>query len=80
MPAANNAGLQLAPESVAAIAGLRGMFRQAGAIVAVSVATAVMARAAVPAEALSTVFLVSAGLLVVAAVSVRLIPEHKGAW
>ncbi|WP_205843766.1 MFS transporter [Nakamurella deserti] len=80
VPAANNAGLQLAPESVAVIAGLRGMFRQAGAIVAVSVATAVMARAAVPAEALSTVFLVSAGLLVVAAVSVRMIPEHKGAW
>ncbi len=80
VPAANNAGLQLAPESVAAIAGLRGMFRQAGAIVAVSVATSVTARAAVPAEALSGVFVASAVLLVVAAIGVRLIPEHKGAW
>ncbi|MEP6979525.1 MAG: MFS transporter [Nakamurella sp.] len=80
VPAANNAGLQLAPDSVAVIAGLRGMFRQSGAIVAVSVATAVMARAAAPAEALSTVFLVSAGMMVVAAVAVRFIPEHKGSW
>lgn len=80
VPAANNAGLQLAPDSAAVIAGLRGMFRQSGAIVAVSLATAVMARAAAPAEALSTVFLVSAGVLVVAAAAVRFIPEHKGAW
>ncbi len=34
VPAANNASLQLAPDQVAAIAGLRGMFRQSGAITA----------------------------------------------
>ena len=48
VPAANNASLQLAPDQVAAIAGLRGMFRQAGAITAVSVTTAVIARSAAP--------------------------------
>ncbi|HXJ25167.1 MAG TPA: MFS transporter, partial [Streptosporangiaceae bacterium] len=48
VPAANNASLQLAPDQVAAIAGLRGMFRQSGAITAVSVTTAVIARSAHP--------------------------------
>ena len=46
VPAANNASLQLAPDQVAAIAGLRGMFRQGGSIIAVSVTTAIIARAA----------------------------------
>ena len=39
VPASNNASLQLAPDQVAAIAGLRGMFRQSGSIIAVSVTT-----------------------------------------
>ena len=43
MPATNNATLALAPEHVAAIVGLRGMFRQAGSILAVSVMTTVTA-------------------------------------
>ena len=80
VPASNNAGLQLAPESAASIAGLRGMFRQSGAIVAVSVSTAVMARTADPADALVGIFLVSAVILTIAAVAVRFIPEHKGSW
>ncbi len=36
-PSANNATLQLAPEHAAAVAGLRGMFRQSGAITAVAI-------------------------------------------
>ena len=38
-------------EEVAAIAGLRGMFRQAGAIMAVSVTTAILARSSDPGRA-----------------------------
>src|SRR3984885_9581716 len=40
-PASNNATLQLAPDQSAAVAGLRGMFRQSGAITAVSLTAAV---------------------------------------
>ena len=57
VPAANNASLQLAPDQVAAIAGLRGMFRQAGSITAVSVTTAVIARSADPGMEQAHVFL-----------------------
>jgi len=80
VPAANNASLQLAPDQVAAIAGLRGMFRQSGAITAVSVTTAVIARSARPGLVQAHVFLVFAVLLVLALPLVRLVPEHRGNW
>jgi EmrB/QacA subfamily drug resistance transporter len=80
VPATNNASLQLAPDQVAAIAGLRGMFRQSGAITAVSVTTAVIARSADPGVAQAHVFLVFAALLVLLLPLVRLVPEHHGNW
>jgi len=92
VPASNNASLQLAPDQVAAIAGLRGMFRQAGAITAVSVTTAVIARSAGAAAAAGAttsvaagvvqghVFLVFAAILVIMLPLVRLVPEHHGSW
>ena len=36
-PSSNNATLQLAPDHAASVAGLRGMFRQAGSITAESI-------------------------------------------
>jgi len=82
VPAANNASLQLAPDQVAAIAGLRGMFRQSGAITAVSVTTAVIARNAGAQAGIvqAHVFLVFAGLLVLMLPLVRLVPDHHGSW
>jgi EmrB/QacA subfamily drug resistance transporter len=80
VPAANNASLQLAPDQVAAIAGLRGMFRQAGSITAVSVTTAVLARSAHPGFEQAHVFLVFAALLLLTLPLVRLVPEHRGGW
>jgi MFS family permease len=80
VPAANNASLQLAPDQVAAIAGLRGMFRQAGSITAISVTTAVIARSAHPGLEQSHVFLVFAALLVLTLPLMRLVPEHRGGW
>ena len=92
VPASNNASLQLAPDQVAAVAGLRGMFRQSGAITAVSVTTAVIARSAGAAAAAGTaasatagavqahVFLVFAAILVLTVPLVRLVPEHHGSW
>jgi EmrB/QacA subfamily drug resistance transporter len=80
VPASNNASLQLAPDQVAAIAGLRGMFRQAGSIAAVSVTTAVIARAGDPGTAQAYVFIVFAALLLLCLPLVFLVPEHRGNW
>ena len=59
-PASNNATLQLAPDHAAAVAGLRGMFRQSGAITAVSITAAIVARSADPGLAQAHVFVVFA--------------------
>jgi EmrB/QacA subfamily drug resistance transporter len=83
VPASNNASLQLAPESVAAIAGLRGMFRQSGAITAISVTTAVIARsssAAAGADLQSHLFLGFAAILILMLPLIKLVPEHRGSW
>jgi EmrB/QacA subfamily drug resistance transporter len=80
VPATNNACLQLAPDQAAAITGLRGMFRQSGAITAVSVTTAVLARSAHPGITQAYVFAVFAVILVVLIPMVRLVPEHHGGW
>jgi EmrB/QacA subfamily drug resistance transporter len=79
-PASNNATLQLAPEHAAAVAGLRGMFRQAGAISAVSITAAVVARSSDPGLAQARTFLVFAGILIVALPLVLRVPEHRGRW
>lgn len=80
VPATNNASLQLAPEHVAAIAGLRGMFRQSGAIVGVSVTTAIVARSNDPGLAQGHVFLAFAVLVILTIGLVFLVPEHRGSW
>ena len=79
-PAANNATLQLAPESAAAVAGLRGMFRQAGAISAVSVTAAIVARSSDPGIAQARTFLVFAAILLCSLPLVFLVPDHRGRW
>jgi EmrB/QacA subfamily drug resistance transporter len=79
-PSSNNATLGLAPEHAAAVAGLRGMFRQSGAITAVSITAAIVARSADPGLAQAHVFLVFAATLVAALPLVFLVPEHRGRW
>jgi EmrB/QacA subfamily drug resistance transporter len=79
-PASNNATLQLAPDHTAAVAGQRGMFRQSGAITAVSITAAIVARSPDPGIAQARVFVVFAGLLLVALLLVLLVPEHRGRW
>lgn len=80
VPAANNASLQLAPDQVAAVTGLRGMFRQSGLITAVSVTTAIMARSSHPGLVQGHVFLVFALLLILVLPLVMLVPDHHGSW
>ena len=80
-PATNNASMQLAPDMVAAIAGLRGMFRQSGGIFAVAVATALLNRSPDPGLVLAHIFWVLAGVLVVVAIPlIFAVPDFKGTW
>jgi MFS family permease len=80
VPATNNATLQLAPDQVAAITGLRGMFRQSGSILALSVTTALLATAHDPAVVQSRIFLVFAVLMVALIPLVLIVPDHHGNW
>ena len=79
-PAANNATLELAPEQAAAVAGLRGMFRQSGGITAISITAAIVARSADPGIAQARTFLVFAVILLCSLPLVLLVPEHRGRW
>jgi MFS family permease len=79
-PAANNATMSLAPERVAAISGLRAMFRQTGSIACISVVTAVLARTDNPGIGQSHVFWVLSGLMVVAALLTLTVPDRRGSW
>ncbi len=80
IPATNNAVLNLAPEDTAGITGLRGMFRQAGAITGISVTTAVLARSADPGVAQAWSFVTFAVIMVCTIPLVFLIPDHRGRW
>jgi EmrB/QacA subfamily drug resistance transporter len=79
-PSSNNATLQLAPDHAASVAGLRGMFRQAGSITAVSVTAAILARSATPGLAQAHVFLAFAAIMIGSLPLILLVPDHRGGW
>jgi EmrB/QacA subfamily drug resistance transporter len=80
LPAANNAILQLAPDQVAGISGMRGMFRQGGSIIAVSIATAIIARSADQGTTLGHIFIGFGCLMVLVLPLIYKVPEHRGGW
>ena len=80
IPASNNASLQLAPDQISAIAGLRGMFRQSGGIIAVSVTTTVLAHSATPGTSQANVFIIFAAVLLLIVPFTFLVPDHRGSW
>ena len=80
LPASNNATLQRAPENTAAVAGLRGMFRQSGGITGISVIAAVVARSATPGLALGHAFVALAIVLACLVPFVVLVPDYHGQW
>jgi hypothetical protein len=80
LPASNNATLQRAPENMAAVAGLRGMFRQSGGITGIALITAVVARSADPGLALAHSFLILAIVVVCLLPLVFGVPDHRGQW
>jgi MFS family permease len=79
-PATNNASLHLAPTEVASITGLRGMFRQSGAIISISVTTAVLAVSTQPGTTQAYVFAAFAVILAGAIPLIIALPDHRGAW
>jgi MFS family permease len=80
-PAARNASLQLAPQHVAALTGLRSMFATMGTIFSISVITAVLNRSTTPGILEAHVFWVAdAAIFIVMIPLVFRVPEHKGSW
>lgn len=76
-PAANNASIELAPDDVGAITGLRGAARQGGAILGISLATSVAAHTGHEVQTLTQAFFILSALLVCMVPLVFLIPDGR---
>jgi EmrB/QacA subfamily drug resistance transporter len=76
IPASNVALLDLASDQAAAVTGVRGMFRQSGGIVGVSIAGAVVTASGDPAQAQAFAFAVLGLLLLTATPLILRIPDR----
>lgn len=79
-PASRNAGLQLAPEAAPTLAGLRTICFQIGAIVTISITTALISATNAPGAAHGAVYIVWAVLIALLMPVISRVPEHRGAW
>jgi len=76
-PASNNASIELAPDDVGAITGLRGAARQGGAIMGIALATSVAAHTGNEALTLASSFFILSALLVSMVPLVLLVPDGR---
>lgn len=76
-PSSNNAAIELMPEKISAISGLRGMFRQAGGIIGVAGVVLTLSRFTDPAAGFQVVFIGMGLLLLVSLPLIREVPEPK---
>jgi MFS family permease len=76
-PPSNNASLQLMPHDVAAMSGLRAMFRQLGGIVSLSITAAVIAGSTLGPQVLIYVFAVLGILTLIGAPLTLGVPENQ---
>jgi nitrate/nitrite transporter NarK len=74
-PSMSNAALNLVPDRIAAVAGLRGMFSTLGSAVGVAVMVLIASRAPSTGQGLQEAFVVMAGVVVLATVFVLGIPS-----
>lgn len=74
-PAANNAALDLLPDKIAAVAGLRGMFRSVGGVLGTAALALALSRVTDKAQGLETIFIVLGVLLLLLIPVVFLIPD-----
>ncbi|HXM54577.1 MAG TPA: MFS transporter [Candidatus Dormibacteraeota bacterium] len=77
-PPSNNASVQLLPDQVAAISGLRAMFRQTGGIIAITLTTLTIGSGLNQATALGRVFAVFAALTILMVPALLGVPERRG--
>jgi EmrB/QacA subfamily drug resistance transporter len=80
MPPANNATLHKDPSQIAAITGLRGMFRQIGLLFGVSLTTAIVASSDDPGLAQAWMYGAMAIAVLAALPVIMLVPDHRGKW
>jgi hypothetical protein len=59
---------------------MRGMFRQGGSIMAVSIATAIIARSSDHGMTLGHIFIGFGCLMVLVLPLIYKVPEHRGGW
>jgi len=79
LPASNNACIELMPEKVATITGLRGMFRSVGGVCGISLITIILHLSSTPARGFRTVFIgFGFGLLLAIPLSFLLPAGRKG--
>jgi EmrB/QacA subfamily drug resistance transporter len=76
-PPSNNAAVALLPDQVAAISGLRAMFRQTGGIIAITLSAVAAGTGPGEARALGRVFLVFAVLTVLLVPAIFGVPERR---
>jgi EmrB/QacA subfamily drug resistance transporter len=76
-PPSNNAAVQLMPDQVAAISGIRAMFRQTGGIIAITLTAVIIGAGPDEGHALSRVFLAFAILTVLMLPAILRIPERR---
>jgi EmrB/QacA subfamily drug resistance transporter len=76
-PAANNASIELAPDDVGSITGVRGAVRQGGAIIGIALATSVAVHTGHEVQSLTNAFFVLAVLLMCMVPVVFLVPDGR---
>ena len=75
-PPSNNAAIRLMPDQVAAISGLRAMFRMTGGILAITITTAVIDSGGNQAVALGHAYAVFAAIAILVAPAILFVPER----
>jgi EmrB/QacA subfamily drug resistance transporter len=80
LPASNNACIELMPEKVATITGLRGMFRSVGGAVGISLITIILHLSPTPAAGFRTTFILFGLGLIISIPLVFLMPTGKKEW
>jgi len=79
-PAANNACIELMPERIATIVGLRNMFRTVGGALGISISTVILHVSGSPDAGFRIIFL-SFGLALLSSLPLAFfMPAGKGAW
>jgi EmrB/QacA subfamily drug resistance transporter len=76
-PASNNAALELMPDQVGAITGLRGMFRQVGGIVSISLIAVAIGQGSSQAPGLRRAFVVVAALALAGIPAITGVPDAR---